>query len=437
MKALVIAAGMGSRLSPVRSDRPKPLVRLLGLSLIERVILTARDASIREFVVVVGYRGSMIKEELGDGSRYGVEITYVENEEWRRGNAVSVLKARDVLKERFLLLMSDHVFEPSVLRDISGLQPDDEECLIAVDRHPAGYVDMDDATRVVVEDGRVVRIGKGLPEYNAVDCGIFSCPASLFNVLEESVAGGDETLSGAMQRLADRGKLRAHELEGGFWIDIDTEDALKKAEDLLSSRLVKPTDGFISRYLNRTVSTRISRLLVKTPIKPDAISFTAFVLSLIAALLLSHGDYIAVLAGGILVQVSSILDGCDGEVARLKFQQSDYGAWFDSVLDRYADAAVILGLTYGWWVSHGGGPMTWLAGYLALTGSLMNSYTAIKYDSVISRKRKQPGWRFGRDTRSFLVMLGAVFNQLFCLLVALAIVANLVSIRRLCVLRRA
>ena len=436
MKALVIAAGMGSRLSTMINKRPKPLARLLGLSLIERVILTARDASVREFVVVVGYLGAMIKEELGDGSKYGVEITYIENPDWHRGNALSVLKAREVLNERFFLLMSDHIFEPAALMEAGSFPLDDREVLMVVDGAPRDYIDMEDATRVMVSDGRVVRIGKGLSEYNAVDCGIFSCSTSLFDALQEGVMQGEETLSGGMQRLADKGMLKAYDLEGRFWIDIDTEEAFRKAEDLLCRSLIKPTDGFISRYLNRPISIRISRVLVKTGIKPDTISISSFTLSLLAALLLSFGSYLPVLLGGLLVQVSSVLDGCDREVARLKFQQSDYGAWFDAVLDRYADAAVILGLTYGWWFSHNGDYLVWVTGYLALTGSLMNSYTAIKYDSVVLNEKEGTSWRFGRDTRSFLIMLGAVLNQLFSLLVILAVIANFVSVRRLYVLRK-
>ncbi|NOY39639.1 MAG: NTP transferase domain-containing protein [Nitrospirae bacterium] len=436
MKALVIAAGMGSRLSTMTNNRPKPLARLLGLSLVERVILTARNASVREFVVVIGYLGAMIKEELGDGSRYGVEITYIENTEWQRGNALSVLKAREVLKERFFLLMSDHLFEPSVLQEAGSSQLDDKEVLMVVDSAPDDYIDMEDATRVMVRDGRIVSIGKGLSDYNAVDCGIFSCSVSLFDALQESIMHGDETLSGGMQRLADRGMLKAYDLNGRFWIDIDTEEAFRTAEDQLCRSLIKPTDGFISRNLNRPVSIRLSKVLVKTRIKPDTISLSGFTLSLLAALLLSFGNYLPVLLGGLLVQVSSVLDGCDGEVARLKHQQSDYGAWFDAVLDRYADAAVILGLTYGWWNSHGGDYLVWVTGYLALTGSLMNSYTAIKYDTVVLKEQKGSGWRFGRDTRSFLIMLGAVLNQLFALLVVLAVIANFVSVRRLYVLRK-
>ena len=99
MKALIIAAGEGSRLGNLIKDKPKPLVRLLGLSLVKRVILTAKEVGIDEFIIVIGYLGERVKEKLGDGNRYGVKITYVENREWERGDGVSVLKAKESLKE--------------------------------------------------------------------------------------------------------------------------------------------------------------------------------------------------------------------------------------------------------------------------------------------------------------------------------------------------
>ncbi len=109
MKALIIAAGEGSRLGNLTKDKPKPLVRLLGLSLVERVILTAKEVGIDEFIIVIGYLGQRVKEKLGDGNRYGVKIAYIENREWERGNGVSVSKAKESLKENFVLLMSDHL----------------------------------------------------------------------------------------------------------------------------------------------------------------------------------------------------------------------------------------------------------------------------------------------------------------------------------------
>ena len=99
MKALIIAAGKGSRLKSLTIVEPKPLIQLLGLSLIERIILTARQAGIDEFVIVIGYLEGKIKDKLGDGKRYGVKITYIENLEWQRGNGVSVLKVKEFLEE--------------------------------------------------------------------------------------------------------------------------------------------------------------------------------------------------------------------------------------------------------------------------------------------------------------------------------------------------
>ena len=94
MNALIIAAGRGSRFNNLTDAKAKPLIHLLGLSLIERVMLTAKEAGINEFVVVTGYLGDQIKEQLGDGESYGVKIDYVENEEWEKGNGVSVLKSK-------------------------------------------------------------------------------------------------------------------------------------------------------------------------------------------------------------------------------------------------------------------------------------------------------------------------------------------------------
>ena len=76
MKALIIAAGRGSRFGSLTEDKPKPLIKLLGLSLIKRVILTAKQAGIYEFIIIIGYLGEKIKEKLGDGNRYDVKITY-------------------------------------------------------------------------------------------------------------------------------------------------------------------------------------------------------------------------------------------------------------------------------------------------------------------------------------------------------------------------
>jgi NDP-sugar pyrophosphorylase family protein len=118
MKALIIAAGRGSRINNLTKEMPKALIPLLGLPLIERAILTTKEAGIREYAIVVGYLGNKIKAVLGNGDRFRVKIDYLENGEWQKGNGVSVLKAKELLNDNFFLLMSDHIFDARILKGL-------------------------------------------------------------------------------------------------------------------------------------------------------------------------------------------------------------------------------------------------------------------------------------------------------------------------------
>ncbi|RKY85038.1 hypothetical protein DRQ09_07815, partial [candidate division KSB1 bacterium] len=295
---------------------------------------------------------------------------------------------------------------------------------------------IEDATKVLIENDKIIDIGKELTIYNGVDTGIFLCSPSIFDALEESINNGNDTLSGGIRVLADRGKMRTLDVSGKFWIDVDDTKALKNAQSLLCRQLVKKTDGPVSKVLNRHISILISRFLLKKNITPNQISVISFIMSIIGAAFLSMGRYVSFVAGGVLVQLSSIIDGCDGEIARLKFKTSQFGAWFDAVLDRYADALIILGMVYGFWLFHHN-VIIWIVGFLALMGSLINSYTADKYDVIFRRTITTKKWkiRFGRDIRLFIIFIGALSNQIFITLVILSILTNFESIRRIIVLK--
>ncbi len=431
MKALIIAAGEGKRIREISGDLPKPLIPLLGLSLIERVILSAREAGIKDFVIVVGYKGKEIKERIGDGSRYNVRIEYIENKEWRKGNGLSVLKARDRIKDNFVLLMADHVFDSDILKELTREGLKGKDGILVVDRDMRDYVDLKDATKVKVEEELIKDIGKDLKDYNGIDCGIFLFSPKIFDAIEESIKQGDDSLSGGVKVLARKGRMGYLDIKGRFWIDVDNKNTLEIAEKELLRSLIKDTDGPISRYINRPISLRISRILVNTRVTPNAITGLSFLLSLLSGLIFFLGGWMNFILAGILTQISSIIDGCDGEIARLKFQSSEYGRWIDSVLDRYADAIIILGMSYGCWLGFKDA-LVWIFGFLALTGSLLNSYTAMKYDQVIREKKMK--FRFGRDVRLFIIMAGALMNQIFLTLVFLSIITNLENLRRILVL---
>ncbi len=197
----------------------------------------------------------------------------------------------------------------------------------------------------------------------------------------------------------------------------------------------KPNDGPVSRYLNRPLSVRISHRLVNYGITPNQISLFSFLCSVLAAGLFALGGYAALLEGGLLAQFASVIDGCDGEVARLKFQTSGYGGWLDAVLDRYADSLLLFGLSWHAYADKTDS-LILLTGFLAIIGSFMVSYTADKYDRLMrNRIRHGKGFRLGRDVRVFLIFLGALFNQATLTLVVIAAVMNVETIRRVIICR--
>ena len=252
MKCLIIAAGRGSRLQ--HKGDSKPLTPLLGISLIERVIRSATEAGAGEFYVVTGYHGDRVQAFLERlAGRLGVGITPIVNEAWEQGNGLSVLAAREHLKEPFLLLMADHLFDPSLTRKLVEVSLADDEIALGVDKdihNPC--VDLEDVTRVETADGRIRDIGKGLTDYNGFDTGIFHCTPAIFDALARCIKeAGDTTLSAAVRMMAAEGRARAVEVRE-FWIDVDDPAAFQRAENVLLAHLRdKANDGPIARYLNR------------------------------------------------------------------------------------------------------------------------------------------------------------------------------------------
>jgi len=429
MKCLIIAAGQGTRLKS--KGEIKPLVPLLGVPLIERIIRSAIEGGADEFVVITGYEGEQVSKFLQQLAKcLNVAITLIQNDDWQKENGFSVLKARDVLKEPFLLLMADHLFDPAIIRSLQEQTLNEGEVLLVVDTDKNNpLIDMEDVTKVHIKDGYILNIGKTIDDFNGFDTGIFLCTPAIFEALERACKiHNDTTLSAAIRILAENKCAKSVQTKG-FWIDVDDEKAYQKAEKtLLDSLRGKSNDGPVSHWLNRPISTRISKFLVNFNITPNQISFFSFVFSVIAAGLFALGNYWFLVLGGIIAQFASVIDGSDGEVARLKYLSSDYGGWFDAVLDRYADAFLLFGLT--WYVySQDLSPWALVIGFFAIIGSFMLSYTADKYDKLMKNRIKK-GVRMGRDVRVFLIFLGAILNQAYLVLIVIGGLMNLETIRR-------
>ncbi len=230
--ALILAAGNGSRIAARSGEGPKPLVSLNGKPLLEHVMSNARDAGIERFVIVVGYRGQAIKEWYENHPLAGVEVTWIENPDFRKDNGISVLCARKAIRENFLLLMADHIFEAETARALLAQPIANDEVILAVDRNIGSIFDLDDATKVRLEQDRIVEIGKQLRTYNALDTGMFHCSPALFGGLEKAAVNGNCSLSEGLRLMTADGKFRGFDIGDAQWQDVDTPAALDYAQEI-------------------------------------------------------------------------------------------------------------------------------------------------------------------------------------------------------------
>ena len=426
--AVILAAGEGSRLARQGDGPPKPALSLLGLSLAERTITSCMAAGIQRFLVVLGHAAEQVQAHYqGIAAQRQCDVEFVTAQDWKLGNGASALSAADqVGSDPFLLTMSDHLIAPSLIEKILRTYPQDGEISLAVDRDKAGVFDVEDVTKVALSDGRVVRIGKTLDEWDAADTGVFLCTRALFDALEQVKAQGRHSLSDGVSQLAAAGKVSGVDVTGEDWIDVDTPEALREAGRRLLGNLTKGgEDGYVSTYLNRPISTRLSSRLAATGITPNQITVISFLMSLVGAGFLAAGQYAFGLAGGLLVQLASIIDGCDGEIARLKHLSSARGAWLDTILDRYGDVAVALAVTYAFATAHSSS-LAWILGFLAACGFILASYVTKEF--AIRHERPYPNDILNRlkrrDLRLLLICLGAVAGRPFEALVLAGAVSH-------------
>jgi CDP-alcohol phosphatidyltransferase len=135
-----------------------------------------------------------------------------------------------------------------------------------------------------------------------------------------------------------------------LWQRVRTEKDCRIAERKLDGWLVKPTDGVYAR-LNRRISIPISRQLIRLPISANMVITLG--VGIASAAFFALGGYWNTLLGAFLCLFASILDGCDGEVARLKLLESDFGCWLETVCDHVFYLFLLIGMTIGQWRNSG------------------------------------------------------------------------------------
>lgn len=193
----------------------------------------------------------------------------------------------------------------------------------------------------------------------------------------------------------------------------------------------KQWDGIVSQHINRKISKPIAHFLAKnTKFAPNHITAASFTVGGLSGVFFFLYQPII---GGVLAQLSSILDGVDGDLAVLTGKKSTFGGFLDSILDRYSDAIILLGMSYVVLSFYGQTMQNLFIVMSALFGSILVSYSRARAESDLNIifEKGFSGYAANRDIRLFIIMIGGILNQTLISLSVLAVLTNLVVAKRL------
>jgi 1L-myo-inositol 1-phosphate cytidylyltransferase len=240
--AVILMAGLGSRLQSSTQNIPKPLIQIAGRPVFSYTIDALQRAGIEALYAITGFNSEVLLAGLKPLIPKEIELRTIHNPEWKKQNGVSVLAAKPYLRAPFLLMMGDHLFEPLIV-DLAVRESSLNQLNVAVDRKLDAIFDLPDAMKIKSNGDRVVSIGKDLKDYDAIDTGLFVCPTEIFDYLERARRKDDCSLADGVRAMAADGKVRAIDIGDAWWQDIDTPEMLAAAEKVLGNSSHRFTPG--------------------------------------------------------------------------------------------------------------------------------------------------------------------------------------------------
>jgi 2-aminoethylphosphonate-pyruvate transaminase len=212
-----------------------------GIPLVLRRMRVLAAAGIRRVAITIGYDAERVRREIElmrQRETHLPAVVFFPNPAWDKPNGLSVLAAREFLTERTLLLMSDQIAAPHLVREMAGLSNDGASTLLAVDRDLSRVFDFDDATKVKLAppngaDRHVVSLGKGLGDHDAVSASMFVMSPSLVQCLADLARSRPPSLTEGVAEAARRGLVTAYDLGRAIWQDVDSPDMRLHAEWLV------------------------------------------------------------------------------------------------------------------------------------------------------------------------------------------------------------
>jgi UDP-N-acetylglucosamine diphosphorylase/glucosamine-1-phosphate N-acetyltransferase len=247
LKAVVLAAGEGSRMWPLAADKPKHLLPVADKPLISHILNALKESLVEEVLVVIGFRGNLIRSALGDGSQFGLRVDYLEQPAWT-GTASALKIAFDAVgSEPFLAVYGDLWIRPSAIQTVLEKSRHCPRVMGIVHKTNASEYGL-----IELQEDRLVRIvekpsRKTKPE-GWVNAGIYILDNHIFEAIDRTRASkrAEYELTTSLQHVLDDGKeIKGAKIAGDDWLDLGRPWDLLEANQRALARLSSEVKGTV------------------------------------------------------------------------------------------------------------------------------------------------------------------------------------------------
>ena len=319
--AIVVAAGTGIEDTNLNGYGN---IEYGALPQIKRLVITAQRAGIEHFTIITDDSDSPLKDLLANDKRIESSIN------WK-----TIKEDIEFENTSYLVLQSNILTTPDALSDFMDFEYDEEEVAILADSSGDLWIKANEkqVEEITPNGGRVVGVyiasGKLLSNY-------FSKTKSLKEMVTNTV---------------NDGKAIYRNFSGKYWMRL-TEDPNtgQDAEDLIFNYVGKTATGWISRNINSKFSLPTSRQLIKTPLTPNMISIGLNIIGSLCGVFYALGHPVL---GALFMHIATVLDRCDGEVARVKLMETKKGEWVDTISDQFTVLSFLIGAPLGYYLVSG------------------------------------------------------------------------------------
>jgi phosphatidylglycerophosphate synthase len=394
---LLPSVGVFGQPAESRAGDVGPLTGVVGIGLFQRAVLTMQRAGIRQLIVLAGPEEEQLKQALGHGPRVTIPVRWMPIREFPLDDPRTwEFLAAEV--HGFALVASvNGVFARGLVEQLRRNVKDGEAIVVA--QRPRERLDESSqpGLRLKMRADRLTSFAPRHFDGSApLAAEMVVLPAGLMSAVNHPMSeGGRLPIRYWLERAAVDGRVRvvaAGDRHGTWYQEVRTLADVRTAEKTLFSSLNGDAEGFVDRYFNRKLSRWFTRLFLAVGLSPNSITVLASLVGFVSAGGFGMGTYAAGVIAALLFQLAAVIDCCDGEVARLTFTESPFGAWLDLAMDNLVHMAIFAGVAVGLYSTQAGQPHAWVTLALGASAVLGNGASFLLVEKT-QKIKSASGWK--------------------------------------------